>query len=275
MLEQEVNTRNKAFLYNDKKIFGWVVKTINLRHLSLHTLFSIGLYEVRDGSEEITMSDLLKNAEECSVDEEFIKWIEEYTPYKYSAKKRRIMQNDKKIWNINSAFLNPFFGNKSLLHDELKKLPETRQEADKYEFFDLGILLDQLIKDLDRYRNLIDNRKKSNNDKGFYQQEPHSFNEYSSKKKTKNKKVSRKKNKSKNCPLQKEGGNFFGANDPSTVDKKLVGIDKTQDLIKNYLMNNPLPERFGPLGMPQSKYRYGTYGIKSMEYDAWSRWKKK
>lgn len=44
-----------------------------------------------------------------------------------------------------------------------------------------------------------------------------------------------------------------------------------QRQIRAYLERNPVPDDMGPMGVPQSKYRRGTYGLHSMEYDTWSR----
>jgi hypothetical protein len=47
--------------------------------------------------------------------------------------------------------------------------------------------------------------------------------------------------------------------------------EKEKEIIRNYLKRNPAPDTVGPMGVPQSKYRYGTFGLNSMEYDVWRR----
>lgn len=44
-----------------------------------------------------------------------------------------------------------------------------------------------------------------------------------------------------------------------------------KEIIKRYLAANPAPDSMGKFGVPQSKYRYGTYGLGSMEYNPWAR----
>lgn len=44
-----------------------------------------------------------------------------------------------------------------------------------------------------------------------------------------------------------------------------------KDLIREYLKKNPIKDLISSHGLPQSKYRYGTFGLESMEFDAWSR----
>lgn len=41
--------------------------------------------------------------------------------------------------------------------------------------------------------------------------------------------------------------------------------------IAEYLKKNPLKDEMGKFGVPQDKYRWGFYGSKSMEYDAWGK----
>lgn len=43
----------------------------------------------------------------------------------------------------------------------------------------------------------------------------------------------------------------------------------TDKEIADYLKNNPVKDSSGKLGTPQDKYRWGTYGRYSIEYDAW------
>lgn len=47
--------------------------------------------------------------------------------------------------------------------------------------------------------------------------------------------------------------------------------EEEKNMINEYLSRYPSPETIGPMGTPQSKYRYGTFGLKSMVYDAWRR----
>lgn len=267
-----MNKNTSAFIYNDGKLFNHMLRSISLHQLRIHTVLTIGLYEVKNGSDEITMPFLLEFAEECSVDDQFIDWIEEHTPYKYSSKKKRIVQNNKKHWNISSAFLNPLFSSKEILQEEINKLPDIRQESDKFDFFDLGILLDQLDKELDKYHKLIDSRKR--NYKISRETLPYSSDPNNVIKETKNKKRNKRKKGSKDFQIQKNSNSSSEVNELSAEKKETKIVDKMHDAIKEYLSKNPVPDSIGPLGVPQSKYRYGTYGINSMEYDAWSRWRK-
>ncbi|MGS0675511.1 hypothetical protein [Shewanella sp. 125m-1] len=41
--------------------------------------------------------------------------------------------------------------------------------------------------------------------------------------------------------------------------------------IAEYLKKNPEPEKVGPRGIPQDKYRRSAYGRSGMEYDSWGR----
>lgn len=41
--------------------------------------------------------------------------------------------------------------------------------------------------------------------------------------------------------------------------------------IADYLKRFPVNEEIGKFGVPQDKYRWGFYGSRSMEYDAWRR----
>ncbi|OAI09676.1 hypothetical protein A1359_18510 [Methylomonas lenta] len=45
--------------------------------------------------------------------------------------------------------------------------------------------------------------------------------------------------------------------------------------IREYLARNPMKEEMGKFGVPQDKYRWGFYGSKTIEFDAWSRENKK
>ncbi|WP_439510492.1 hypothetical protein [Marinimicrobium koreense] len=44
-----------------------------------------------------------------------------------------------------------------------------------------------------------------------------------------------------------------------------------REKIRAYLAANPIYEGLGKFGLPQSKYRNGTYGLRSMELNEWSR----
>ncbi len=57
----------------------------------------------------------------------------------------------------------------------------------------------------------------------------------------------------------------------SDSEIKLVESESTQDKIRAYLASNPAPSIVGKFGVPQSKYRNGTFGLHSMEYNGWSR----
>ena len=43
--------------------------------------------------------------------------------------------------------------------------------------------------------------------------------------------------------------------------------------IAAYMQKNPAPEQIGKFGQPQAKIKHGTYGLHSMEYDAWGKGK--
>jgi gas vesicle protein len=53
--------------------------------------------------------------------------------------------------------------------------------------------------------------------------------------------------------------------------KNFENRDTDKDLIREYLKQNPVKDLISSHGLPQSKYRYGTFGLGSMEFDAWSR----
>ncbi|WP_159820280.1 hypothetical protein [Colwellia sp. 20A7] len=41
--------------------------------------------------------------------------------------------------------------------------------------------------------------------------------------------------------------------------------------IAMYLAENPVVSQTGIFGVPQDKYRWGSFGVSSMEYDSWSK----
>jgi phage FluMu protein Com len=53
--------------------------------------------------------------------------------------------------------------------------------------------------------------------------------------------------------------------------KDLAGANYTSTLIRLYLDENQGPDSMGKFGVPQDKYRNGTFGLHSMEYDGWSK----
>jgi len=60
-------------------------------------------------------------------------------------------------------------------------------------------------------------------------------------------------------------------NTPNLMEYSSNEEKSDQQLIKDYLRRNPVESGMGQRGVPQSKYRYGTYGLGSMEFDSWSR----
>lgn len=271
MLGDENNTpAGEKFLYLDSKLAQLTLKSINMRALSIHTLMTIGLHEIKSGSSETTINCLFEYSKDWSLEEPFIDWIEEHTPYKYSRKKKCMMRNDKKTWNIDSAFLNPLFASKELLHKKLEELPDGNKEYSG--FFDLDSLFDSIIKELDSCQRLIEKRKNYHRKKGFLQTDSQLREFSSGLNKPRNIKKNKKKKKPKSHYLSDGGNDLVTESNENKEEDKV--LDATQCSIKKYLSQNPLPDKVGPLGLPQSKYRHGTYGIGSMEYDAWSRWRK-
>ncbi|WP_206478158.1 hypothetical protein [Halomonas sp. KRD171] len=225
--------------YGDKTTFKLVFESLSMDSLAIHIFFLMGLHGVKSNAKDMSMALLLKIARQRNTDDVFIEWADEFTPYRFSSKKNQFVNKNAGQWRLNDAFHNPHFCSSTVLlseAEEFLKQEEINKPLDLSEFFDY------IISNMRRIDQSVEDRVKANCAK-----------------------------KGKQFPT----GLIRQAFESDQYSDELVSTDTSfaeqKQLIKQYLSRNPLPDSVGPMGLPQSKYRYGTYGLGSMEYDAWSR----
>ncbi|MCP1318110.1 hypothetical protein [Halomonas sp. 707B3] len=228
-----------AMKYGDNKMFKLMFECFQMTSLAEHTYFLMGLHGVKGSANGMSMALLLKIARERNSDDVFIEWANEFTPYKYSSKKNRFVNKNGGSWQLNDAFNNPHLCNTEFLLAEVEKFSKQERLSEP---LDLGQFFDHVLAEIQRLDQTIDERLKANCAR-----------------------------KGKKFPVEFATQAVESAQDSDQSLDKHASFAEQQRLIKQYLSRNPLPDSVGPMGLPQSKYRYGTYGLGSMEYDAWSR----
>lgn len=279
-VQESENNRQSDIQYIDGKAFRWLIESINLQALSQHTVMTIGLCAVRDSAEGMTMALLLKTAEELNYDDIFVDWADKHTPYRYSSKKNRFVRKDGGKWDVDNAFINIPTGNKDLLETELSKLRKIHGISHTSSI-DLEEFINHLQREQKERDNLIEERIDINRRKGKRANPSHPLMRQTDKdhpliKKEKPNKKRKKKGKAKK-PTDSTNHHGEMAKRDRTVSlskeerARRKQLQEEERIIREYLSRNPLPSSVGPMGLPQSKFRYGTYGLSSMEYDAWRR----
>lgn len=221
--------------YGDKHTYKNLVDLVEVQALGEHLFYCLGLAGVRDGGQGMHMGLILKAAQKQNQDDVFIEWANEYTPFVFSSKKKRFVNKGAGKWRLEDAFFNPRFCSKKVLESEVDKfLGESCVDVDVEDFFKY---ITDRINSLDRK---IEKRIKNNCEK---KGEVYS-------------------------PDGNVSDNFFEACDDDSLGNE-SDFKEQQKIIKKYLEKNPLPDFTGSLGLPQSKYRYGTFGLNSMEFDIW------
>ena len=216
-----------AFNHMDNKIFKYMLESLKYNGLYSHVIFVQGLYGVKSRESDLTMSQLLKGAEEVTRDDVFVEWAEKYTPYRYSSKKKRMVRSGPSVWRLQQAFDNPEFTSTEFLKEQVEKFGNISKNKAQ-ESIDLDEFLEYVERRIGEIETLI------------------------------HKRVAQNKIKSEA---------LFENNEKEFNSLK----EEEKRMIKEYLSRCPAPDTIGPMGTPQSKYRYGTFGLKSMVYDAWRR----
>lgn len=277
-------TRQHDIQFFDGRAAGLLMESIGIHSLIQHTALTAGLAGVRDRGEGMSMELMLSTAEEWTLDDVFIEWAEQYTPFRYSAKKKRMVRRNGGRWDLDGAFSNPAVQTAERLESEVEKFKKGKGLILSAPV-DLEEFIDYLNGEVDERRRLIEARIERNRRRGKRsgpsQQtfEPeHSAPETDVEEKARpiRQRKRRKTGKRRNRNPADQGMQGVAAS-PQVMGSQLtlspeeLAREQTQREIMAYLARNPLPDPIGPMGVPQSKYRYGTYGLGSMEFDSWRR----
>lgn len=216
-----------SYKYIDNKVYSRILEAVELSGVYKHIFFVLAMHSVKSQESGLTMSMLVKGAQEINADDIFVEWAEEFSPFKYSRKKKRMVNDDVGKWRLDQAFESPVFTGKDKLEKVVDKFKKNNglQDGSVVCLEDLQVFVDKRMQLLDK---LIEERVLKNKSKWSFQ-----------------------------------GGNSDGYFNSLKDEERRV--------IREYLEKNPAPDSVGPMGTPQSKYRYGTFGLRSMEYDVWRR----
>ncbi len=277
-------SRQRDIQFFDGRAAGLLVESIGLHSLIQHTALTAGLAGVRDGAEGMSMELMLSTAEEWTLEDVFIEWAEQYTPYRYSAKKKRMVRKNGGRWDLDGALSNPAVQTAERLESEVDKFKKSRG-LNPSAPLDLEEFIDYLNGEVDERQRLIEERIERNRRRGKRSGPPQrtsepvqSAHETVVEEQTRpfRQRKRRKTRKRRNRNPAEQGmpgaaASPQGMGPQLTLSPEELAREQTQREIKAYLARNPLPDPIGPMGVPQSKYRYGTYGLGSMEFDSWRR----
>jgi len=101
--------------YFDSKMFGWTVRALKIHAVTKHAFLSLLLREVKSGSGEVSMENVVDAADQLEVRRGFVGWVRKYTPYEISGRK---VINAGKGWSLEGALNNPYACDPEDFHDE-------------------------------------------------------------------------------------------------------------------------------------------------------------
>lgn len=140
--------------YFDSKMFDWTVRALKIHAVTKHAFLSLLLREVKSGSGEISMENVVYAADQLEVRRGFLGWIRRHTPYEISGRK---VINAGKCWSIEGALNTPYACDPEDFHNEAERFQRYKNRPVDIPL-DLEGFVDYLQTELERIVGLVKNR---------------------------------------------------------------------------------------------------------------------